>query len=55
MFDYAALRAVLYFDVMIGIVVGLEDFPGIHGSSPESKVSLVESVIFVVLLLLAVG
>ena len=55
MFDYAALRAVLYFDVMTGTVVGLEDFPGTDGSSPESKVSFVESVIFVVLLLLAVG
>ena len=55
MFDYATLRAVLYFDVMIGIVVGVEDFPGIDGSSPESKVSFVETVIFVVLLLLAVG
>lgn len=47
MFFYAALYTALYFEVTIGIVIGL-DFLGVGVSS-------VESTVFVALLLVAVG
>ena len=54
MFGYAALRAVLYFDVTIGIVVGLENFLE-NESSADSRVVFVELAVFVFLPLAAVG
>lgn len=53
-FGYAALRAVLYFDVTIGIVVGLENFLE-NESSADSRVVFVELAVFVFLPLAAVG
>ena len=49
MFDYAAPHVVLYFDVMIGIAAGLEDFLGADISSPDSNIVLIELAVFVVL------
>ena len=54
MFDYAAPYAVLYFDVIIGIVAGLEDFLEVEVSSPDSNILFIELAVFVVLLLVAV-
>ena len=54
MFDYAAPHVVLYFDLMIGIAAGLEDFLRVEISPPDSNIVLIELAVFAVLLLVDV-